>query len=161
MRGFTALCALLFVLAGIAAPSAAASVAPQEDRLTAEQMAAATPVAASPRVGGPWSSPEPELFYSNQPDTAPDCGVGYVCMKIKAGSQPWYYDFWYYDYGTYALENWVGSGWMNNRQTGGATLRTYNASGGRIECFESHPDFSFSRPNWSPVYYIQLSPAGC
>jgi len=137
-----------------------------EATLSTEQMASATSVSASRAdfelmVGGPWSDPEPAWFYSRQPNTAPDCAPEYACMKIKAGSQPWYYDFWYYDYGVYALENWLGHGYLNNRQTGGATLRTYNASGSLIECYPSNPDAAISNPDWTPVYYIELSPAGC
>ncbi|MFI2486554.1 hypothetical protein ACH47X_06560 [Promicromonospora kroppenstedtii] len=135
-------------------------------QLSADDMAAARTIAVqpdrfAPLVGGPWSNPAPARFYTNQPDTVPACGVGYACMKIKAGSQSWYTDFWYYDYGVYALENWIGAGWLNNRQTGGATLRTYTESGTVIKCYPSNSNGAVSRPNWSPVYYISLLPQRC
>ncbi|WP_020124361.1 hypothetical protein [Streptomyces canus] len=82
-------------------------------------------------------------------------------MRVQKTPGGLYADFWYYNYGVYSLENWVGMGWMNNRQTGGATVRFLNSSGGLIDCFESDPVFSGSYIDWTPVYFIQLSPSGC
>ncbi|MGP4009968.1 hypothetical protein [Streptomyces sp. 4N124] len=136
------------------------------ERLSTEEMKSAVSVSAArmdvgPMVGGPWSDPEPARFYPGQPNSAPNCATGYACMKIKEGSQPTYTDFWYYFYGLYEVENWIGRGYLNNRQYSGTSFRTYNASGGLIDCYSSYPTGSISNPNWTPVYYIRLSPAGC
>ncbi|MFD2419903.1 hypothetical protein [Amycolatopsis pigmentata] len=149
-RAFTMLLAGAAVLVASTATAAAAT----EDVTTPNATTAA-------KKGGPWSDPPPAAFYSRQPNSAPECAPGYTCMKIKAGSQSWYYDFWYFDYGYYSLENWVGHGYLNNRQTGGATLRTYDAAGRLIECYASDPNAAVSNPDWTPVYTIQLSAARC
>jgi hypothetical protein len=135
-----------------------------EATLSTEQMASATSVSASRAdfellaQGGPWSDPAPAFFISNQLDGAPECAPGYVCMRIQAGPQG-YTEFWYYEYGRYALQNWFGEGWLNNRQTDGATLRLYDEFGDLIFCYQSHPEAAISNQDWTLVYYIELSPA--
>ncbi|MEU8795756.1 hypothetical protein [Streptomyces sp. NPDC048643] len=133
-------------------------------QLSAEQMASAMAVPASRadfalKKGGPQSDPDPNFSEWQTVDGTPECAAGYACMRIKAGNG--WLDMWYYNYGVYKLQDWIGPGWLNQRQTGGATLRLLNASGGVIGCYESGVLGAVSHPNWTPVYYIQLSPQGC
>lgn len=157
------------LLAGLATAGATASAAPQgpgsQWQLTAEQMTSAEVIPA-PRAdlaimkGGPWSDPAPAYFNGDLSDDVSECSPGYACIRVHQYDS-YYADFWYYNYGVYSLENWIGKGWLNNRQTGGATLRTLNASGRLIDCYEGDVNASVSYPDWTPVYYIQLSPQGC
>ena len=153
------------------APSSTAqSESADPTTLSPTEMAAAAP--AVPADSGysilkdynPRTSPTAAQIREYQPDTQPVCSPGYVCQKVQMwdGASPEMREFWFYDYGLYSVYQWTGIGRYLNRQTDGASYRTYNSAGRQIKCTGSGSDGYYGGMNdLDPVYYVRLSATPC
>ncbi|WP_157236625.1 hypothetical protein [Promicromonospora sukumoe] len=139
--------------------------------LSPMEMAAAAPVVVPAESGygvlkdyNPRTSPTAAQIREYQPDTQPVCSPGYVCQKVPMwdGTNPEMREFWFYDYGLYSVYQWTGIGRYLNRQTGGASYRTYDSAGRQIYCTGSGSDGYYGGGNnLDPVYYVRLSATPC
>lgn len=133
------------VLTAAVAASAALAVIPSG---VAAPASAATPPSTTPSV--------PHSYYSAI-GNFPACNSGHACADVKYGSGYYFFDF--YRYGTYSLSHWLGLGSVDNLQTGGAAVRTYDNNGHQIKCLKPNSaTFTF---DWTPVWSIKLTASGC
>lgn len=116
---------------------------------------AATPnpsTSPAPRSISPWSG---ELL---APKMADSCASGLVCAWVKLPSGK-YEVFKFYTYGTYYLSYFKGFGAIVNKQTGGASVKTYKQDGS--VAFYIHGDDHGVEPpsssqQWDPVWKLSL-----
>ena len=106
---------------------------------------------ASPYVAPPSTSP------SVTRGSVRTCPSAYACAQVSWSGHE--YQFNFLSYGSYYLSSWFGSGHITDSQTGGATVRTINQSGGLIHCYSN--DNLWHPVNWNSVWRIDLSASRC
>ena len=89
-------------------------------------------------------------------DTFGPCPTGYACAWVYSNGH--YYEFKFYYYNTYRLYNWYNFGSFQNAQTGGAGAAVLDINGRPIVC--NRPGETAGL-DWTPAYYIRLTPNAC
>jgi hypothetical protein len=102
------------------------------------------------------------------PDALPRCPQYYACLhtikELNSSIQKWY-TWKLLNYGTYSLQGfaWSGTSWIQNAQTEGAAVVTFD--GGNIPeilgCYNPAGGSRYYPINYNPVWYVQLNPASC
>ncbi|MFC8796796.1 hypothetical protein ACFT2C_03610 [Promicromonospora sp. NPDC057138] len=102
------------------------------------------------------------------PDALPRCPSGYACLhtikELNSSIQKWY-TWKLFNYGTYSLQGfaWSGTSWIQNAQTDGAAVVTFD--GGSIPeilgCYNPAGGSQYYPINYNPVWYVQLNRASC
>jgi hypothetical protein len=112
---------------------------------------------AGPSLAEPptsWPAPRNRYLWPNQ---YPPCSSGYGCAAVPWAGQYYIFDFYYYE--TYALSDWLGRGTIHNNQTGGAAVRLLNRDGSERHCIPT--GVGRLTVDWTPIWYIRLTPSRC
>jgi hypothetical protein len=111
--------------------------------------------AMSAAADEPATEPGAKYVYFSWNKTV-SCETGYVCASVPL---TWGYRiFKFYYGGTYKLYDWQGTGSMANNQTGGWSVRLYDANKHQIKCRNRT---GWGDVNWDPAYYLRLSTYPC
>ncbi|SDS46662.1 hypothetical protein [Microlunatus soli] len=106
----------------------------------------------------------PAVRTNNEVDTSfPGCYTSYACVKVPhcQGMRPtdWQNcpmrEFLFTKAGTYSVADWHGYGHVNNRQTGGWTIRFLGRNRNQLFCIPAGNIGMVM--GFEPVWYVQIS----
>ncbi len=157
MTGFRIALAALAVSAGLLIPAGAAQASPRTHPPAPAARQALTALAGGARASRAPARTVRVIRASTSGGSIHGCPYGYACMYTTSGFSKNAPEHEYFYYGCYGLTGEIGTRYMVNNQSGGATVSGYYHYGCTSKAWTLPPPF-ISEYDITPINSISLNP---